>query len=151
MSRFARYLLCTAVAVSACAGTAGAQLLGAVVLPPIGLPGAARGLPVAGPALQNILGSPQLQQQVLAPTLDSVAGLPEDIAQSGASTLADLRKMRLERLIRDNRAVLEGDEHGAPVRRGILIAADPDPMSLQMAQRAGFTVQMSNHRWDYVW
>jgi len=140
MSRFARYLLCTAVAVSACAGTAGAQLLGAVVLPPIGLPGAARGLPVAGPALQNILGSPQLQQQVLAPTLDSVAGLPEDVAQSGASTLADLRKMRLERLIRDNRAVLEGDEHGAPVRRGILIAADPDPMSLQMAQRAGFMV-----------
>jgi subtilisin family serine protease len=140
MSRFARHLLYAAVAASVCAGTAGAQLLGAVSLPQVGLPGGVGNLPVAGPVLQNVLGSPQLQQQVVRPTLDQVAGLPASVAESGASTLAELRRMRLDELIRDNRAVLEADERGQPVRRGVLIVADPDPVSLQLAMRAGFAV-----------
>jgi Subtilase family len=36
--------------------------------------------------------------------------------------------------------VLEADDHGLPVRRGVLIAADPDPISLQGALRAGFLI-----------
>jgi hypothetical protein len=138
MSSFARRLLCSAIAAGLCAGSAGAQLLGGVGLPPVGLPPAVGTLPVAGPALQNILGSPDVQQQVVRPTLDTVQGLPQAVAESGAATLADLRKMRLKALISENRDVLEADERGQPVRRGVLVVADPDPASLQLATRAGF-------------
>lgn len=140
MSRFVRHLLCTALAVSACAGGAGAQLLGPLSLPPVGVLGPVGSLPVAGPVLQDVLGSPQVQQQVVRPTLDTVQGLPERVAEAGSSTLSDLRKMRLAELIRDNRDSLEPDDHGQPARRGILIAIDPDPSSLQLASRAGFAI-----------
>jgi hypothetical protein len=46
--------------------------------------------------------------------------------------------MRLKALISENRDVLEADERGQPVRRGVLVVADPDPASLQLATRAGF-------------
>src|SRR5690348_2860043 len=138
MSRFVRHLLCTAVAIAAGAGTAGAQLLGQLSLPPVGVLAPVGNLPVAGPVLQDVLGSPQVQQQVVRPTLDTVQGLPQAVAEAGSSTLAELRKMRLQELIRDNRNTLEGDERGQPVRRGVLIVADPDPLSLQLAMRAGF-------------
>lgn len=140
MSRFVRHLLCTAVAITACAGAAGAQLLGQLSLPPVALPAPVGGLPVAGPVLQDVLGSPQVQQQVIRPTLDTVEGVPQAVAESGSATLADLRKMRLEALIRDNRNLLESGERGQPVRRGVLVAIDPDPASLQLAMRAGFAV-----------
>ena len=140
MSRFVRHLLCTAVAITACAGAAGAQLLGQVSLPQVAVPAPVGNLPVAGPVLQDVLGSAQVQQQVIRPTLDTVGGVPQAVANSGSSALADLRKMRLEALIRDNRNVLESDERGQPVRRGVLIAVDPDPASLQLALRAGFVV-----------
>ena len=140
MSRFVRHILCTAVAVSACAGAAGAQLLGQLALPPVGVSGPVGNLPVAGPVLQNVLGSPQVQQQVVRPTLDAVQGLPQSVAEAGSSTLVDLRKMRLAELIRENRDALEADDRGQPARRGVLIAIDPDPVSLQLASRAGFQV-----------
>lgn len=139
MSRFVRHLLCTALAVSACAGGAGAQLLGPLSLPSAGVPGSVGSLPVAGPVLQDVLGSSQVQQAV-RPTLDTVHGLPDAVAEAGSSTLADLRKMRLAELIRDNRDALEPDDHGQPARRGVLIAIDPDPLSLQLASRAGFAI-----------
>jgi hypothetical protein len=140
MSRFVRHLLCAAIAITACAGAAGAQLLGQLSLPPVAVPAPVGNLPVAGPVLQDVLGSPQVQQQVVRPTLDTVQGLPQAVAEAGSSTLAELRKMRLQELIRDNRNTLEADERGQPVRRGVLIVADPDPLSLQLAMRAGFAV-----------
>jgi hypothetical protein len=140
MSRFVRHLLCTAVAIAACAGAAGAQLLGQLSLPPVGLPAPVGNVPVAGPVLQDVLGSPQVQQQVVRPTLDTVQGLPQAVAESGSSTLAELRKMRLQELVRENRDVLETDDRGQPARRGWLIAVDPDLASLQLAARAGFAV-----------
>jgi hypothetical protein len=140
MSRFVRHLLCTALAVSACAGAAEAQLLGQLALPPAGVAGPLGNVPVAGPVLQDVLSSPQVQQQVVRPTLDTVQGLPQTVAEAGSSTLADLRKMRLAELIRENRDALEADDRGQPARRGVLIAIDPDPASLQLASRAGFPV-----------
>jgi hypothetical protein len=122
MSRFVRHLLCTAVAMAACGGAAGAQLLGQLSLPPVGLPAPVGNVPVAGPVLQDVLGSSQLQQQVVRPTLDTVQGLPQAIAESGGSTLAELRKMRLQELIRENRDLLEADDRGQPARRGVLVA-----------------------------
>src|SRR5438270_11350070 len=106
MSRFARYLLCTPLVWSVCATHATAQLVGGLGLPQVGLPAPIGNVPVGGPALQGVLGSPQLQQQVVKPTLDSVAGLPPMIAGSGSATLADLRRLRLQELIRQNKTVL---------------------------------------------
>lgn len=140
MSRFVRHLLCTALAISACAGGAGAQLLGQLALPPVGVPGPVSNLPVTGPVLQDVLGSPEVRQQVVRPTLDRVQGLPQTVADAGPSVLADLRKMRLVELIRENRDALEADDRGQPARRGVLITIDPDLASLQLASRAGFAV-----------
>lgn len=137
MPKFRRNLIGAAVAAVFLAGTAGAQLLPGVGLPSISLPAPVATVPVVGPVLNNVVNQPGAQQ-VIRPTLDSVGGIPEAIAESGAPNLLELRRLRLEELIKSNEAVLESDSRGDPVRRGILVAADPDPMSLQQAERAGF-------------
>jgi hypothetical protein len=96
-------------------------------------------VPVVGPVVQNVLGQPQAQQAI-RPTLDTVSGLPESVAKAGAPTLLELRRLRLQALIRDNRALLEADDRGEPVLRGILVALDPDPLSLRLAAGRGFRV-----------
>ena len=96
-------------------------------------------LPVAGPLLQNILAQPSAQQAI-SPTLDSVSGLSGIVADAGAPTLLELRRLRLQELIRDNRATVESDGNGLPVRRGIVAVIDPDPVGLQRALGAGFRV-----------
>jgi len=142
MSRFVRNLLCTVLAGALAAANGQAQLLGSGgLIGPVSLPigGVTGNIPVVAPAIQNLLSSPQARQAI-QPTLDSVAGLPEAIAQSGAPTLEDLRRLRLEQLVRQNRAVLETDDKGEPVRRGIVVVLDPDPQSLQIVGRAGFRI-----------
>ena len=140
MSSFARLLMVAGGGAALAAGAATAQLL--PPLPPLGLPpvGASVGnVPVAGPLLQQVLGSPQARQ-VISPTLDTVTGLPQQIASSGASTLLELRRMRLRQLIRENSAQLEADNQGQPVRRGVLLAITPDVGALRSAAGAGFRV-----------
>jgi len=141
MSRFVRNLLWTALAGALAAASAQAQLLGGGLVGPVSLPvgGVVGNLPLVGPVLQNVLSRPGAQQAI-QPTLESVGGLPEAIAQSGASSLDELRRLRLEQLVRQNRAVLEADDKGEPVRRGVVVTIDPDPASLQSAGRAGFQV-----------
>jgi hypothetical protein len=134
MSRFGRTFL-TAMAAALIAGSATAQLLPSVGVPSLPVP--VGNVPAAGPVLQDVLGSPHAQQ-VIAPTLDTVSGLPETVAESGADTLLKLRRMRLQELIRQNRNAVEADPKGQPVRRGVLVAIDPDPASLQRAAAAGF-------------
>lgn len=135
MSRFGRQLAIAALAGLVCAGSAAAQLLPGVALPALPV----SNLPVAGPVLEDVLAKPQAQE-VVAPTLDSISGLPDSIAESGEATLLQLRKIRLDRLIRENKEQLEADDRGNPVRRGVLLAANPDPHSLQLASAAGFRI-----------
>lgn len=142
MSRFVRNLLCTALAGVLAAAAADAQLLGggggllgAVPLPVGGIAG---NVPILG-AAGNVLTTPAAQRAV-QPTLDGIGGLPETIVQSGAVALEQIRQLRLEQLIRQNRAVLESDDRGEPVRRGIVVAINPDSTSIQAATRAGFRV-----------
>ena len=137
MSRLIRSLAIATIAGSALAGSAGAQLLGVAPLPQVGLPTA--DLPVAGPVLQNLLSTPGAEQAVNR-TLDSVGAGTELIAQSGAPSLLELRRLRLQELIRSNRTTVESDGDGLPVRRGILAIINPDPAGLQAAFRAGFRV-----------
>src|SRR5438067_5288940 len=141
MSSLVRHLLCAAAGAIVLAGTAGAQLLPGVSLPPVGLPGpvSTGSIPVAGPLLQNILAQPGAQQAI-SPTLDTVAGVPEAIANSGAPNLLQLGRLRLDELIRTNRATVENDGNGLPVRRGIVAVLNPDPAGLQRAVSAGFRV-----------
>ena len=140
MSRLARQLFCAAAAGTLLAGTAGAQLLGgALPVPPIAVPGPVGNVPVAGPLLQNILAQPGAQQ-VISPTLDTVSGVTENIAQSGPQNLLDLRRLRLQELIRTNRTTVENDGSGLPVRRGIVAILNPDPIGLQAALRSGFRI-----------
>lgn len=144
MSRFARHLLGAAMITALTAGSAAAQLIPSVPLPqvsvPLPMPAPVANVPVAGPILQNVLSDPQVQQQVVSGGLNSVGGLPDLVAEAGAPTLLDLRNLRLQELIRSNRGQLEADDRGEPVRRGIVVVLDPDPVSLQLAARAGFRV-----------
>jgi len=137
MSSFARRALVAAAAAAFVAGGAAAQLLpGAPLpLPPVGLPAA--NLPVVGPVLDQLLVRPETRQAV-APTLDSVSGLPQQVVEAGSATLLELRKLRLRELLRQHPAELESDGSGQPVRRGVLVVIDPAPAALQAAGRAGF-------------
>src|SRR5579884_3052655 len=144
MSRFLRQLICAAAAGAALSAAASAQLIGGVPLPPVGLPVPATSLPVgnvpvAGPVLQDLLSRPGAQQAI-SPTLDSVGGIPDAIADSGAPTLLELRRLRLDQLIRTNRATVESDGNGLPVRRGIVAVLDPDAAGLQRALAGGFRI-----------
>jgi hypothetical protein len=139
MSRFVRHCLTAAAVAALVGGNAAAQLIPGVSLPSVSvpLPAPVGNVPVAGPVLRDVLADPQVQQQVASGSLNRVTGFPLAVVES-APTLLDLRRLRLEELIRSNRAQLESDERGQPVRRGILVAVDPDPISLQLAARAGF-------------
>ena len=138
MSRLSRQIGVGALVAALCAGAAAAQLLPSVPLPSLpALPTA--NLPVAGPVLQDVLAQPQAQQAI-APTLDTLTDLPEPLLQSAPPDLLQLRRMRLQELIRENRQSLEPDDKGDPVQRGLLLAVDPDPLSLQRASTAGFRV-----------
>lgn len=139
MSRLFPQLLCAAAAGLLLSASAGAQLLGVSALPPVSLPISTSGLPVAGPLLQNILSQPGAQQAI-NPTLDTIGGVTQTLANSGGSSLLELRRLRLEELIRINRATVENDGNGLPVRRGIVAVLDPDPAGLQAALRAGFRI-----------
>ena len=136
MSSFARCLFVAAAGAAVATGGAAAQLLPSLPLPPLDLPST---VPVAGPVVQELLQQPGAREAV-NPTLNSVAGLPRQIAESGASSLLELRRLRLQQLIRENRAQLEADGDGQPVRRGVLVAVTPAMSSLQGAARAGFRV-----------
>jgi hypothetical protein len=146
MSSLVRHFALAAVAGIALSASAGAQLLGVSALPPVGLPTGnlpTGNLPVAGPVLQNILAQPAAQQAI-SPTLDTVSGLSGTVAEAGAPTLLELRRLRLQELIRTNRATVENDGNGLPVRRGIVAVIDPDPVGLQRAVLAGFRVAADN-------
>ena len=148
MSSLVRRLALAAVAGVALSASAGAQLLGGGIVPPVALPLPTgnlptSNLPVAGPVLQNILGQPAAQQAI-APTLDTVGGLTGGLAEAGGPTLLELRRLRLQELIRSNRATVESDGTGLPVRRGIVAVVDPDPAGLQRALGAGFRLIADN-------
>lgn len=140
MSSFGRGVLVSGMAIIMMANAAGAQLLpsvGVPSLPPVGLP--TGDVPVAGPLLRDVLAQPEAQQ-VVSPTLDRVSGVPPKLANSGSATLLELRKLRLRELVRQHPQQLEMDSDGQPVRRGTLLAIDPDSASLRRAESAGFRI-----------
>ncbi|MEO6247651.1 MAG: S8 family serine peptidase [Sphingomicrobium sp.] len=133
MSRLSRTLLTMTLGWSLLSATASAQLLGGLGLP---------SLPGVGPILGGLTGQGSQQQGPVAPiarTLDSL-GVPDTIESLSDASLLDLRHLRLRQLVRDHRAALDSDPLGNPVRRGELLAIDPDPAALAAARAAGFAV-----------
>lgn len=133
MSRIPLKLLVAGSTAALLASAAGAQLLPSLSVPRLPTGGA----PVVGPVLDRVL-SPADRRKVISPTLDSVAGLPRSVVESGTASLMQLRRLRLQEMIRENRRDLEADPAGQPVRRGVLVAVNPDPEALRAAARAGY-------------
>jgi hypothetical protein len=86
------------------------------------------------------IGRRDQSQLVPAVSLDRVA-TPMALVESTADQLAELRRLRLDALIRINRASLDRDEKGQPACRGELLVIDPDAATLTAVLRAGFRVQ----------
>ena len=130
---------------AATAMPASAQLLGG------GLGGALGGngspLGQLGGTIDRTLGSvtesPDQQSPRNVPftpvSLDSVGGVAQSVAGS-ASTLSAMRRARLDNLIRTNSQTLDRDDNRQPVRRGVLIATDPDAAGLAIAAARGFRI-----------
>jgi hypothetical protein len=90
--------------------------------------------PDNGAWLQNLLS---LDPELTRPTLDSL-GPSEIVERLDPPSLAAIRKLRLEALVNDYPRILDIDGAENPVRRGELIALNPDAASLAAARAAGF-------------
>ncbi|HEU0309946.1 MAG TPA: S8 family serine peptidase [Sphingomicrobium sp.] len=133
-------LLLIAVAPSAAPGQLLGGPIGGLAQPitgTVGQVGTSVGQTVDGVA--NTLLTPQDQAQIVAPSLDRIT-TSLAFAQSTADQLVQLRKLRLDALIRASRGALDRDDEGRPVRKGELIVANPDPVALSAAVRAGFRI-----------
>ena len=90
--------------------------------------------------LGTTANSVSVQEQALTEGgFDRVESLVSSVAAPPAS-LMELRRMRLQMLIRAHRRELDRDEDGNPVRRDRLVAVQPVPATLAAAARAGFHV-----------
>lgn len=103
-------------------------------------PGAVSQLPgqVVGGVLSPLRGAPQ----TLGGVVDTLG--VRTVSALDRVSLRDLRRARLEALIRANRDVLEADTDGNPVRRGEIIAIDASPTLLDQVRAAGFSVLREN-------
>jgi len=130
------------LAAATIASVAPAQLLGGVqggLTGPVMAPIGQITNPITGTlGLPGTRSNRELARRIAPPSLDRVQSLGGIVTT--AVQLDELRKARLAELIRTNRAILDRDEWGQPVRKSELIAADPDPVSLAVAQRAGFRI-----------
>lgn len=68
--------------------------------------------------------------------LDFVGGIVRDVSPAD---LLSLRRDRLHELVRDNRAALDVDDAGNPIRRDEIVATAPSDAALAAAQQAGFS------------
>ncbi len=74
-----------------------------------------------------------------APSLNSVS-VPAALSTASPMEIENYREARLRALIEANRAILDRDDNGQPVRKRELIATNPDAGSLAIAARTGFRI-----------
>jgi hypothetical protein len=70
---------------------------------------------------------------------DAIEDLTGHVERVAASAL-ELRRERIERLLRRHSDLIEVDRLGAPARRGELLLTDPSASQLEIARRVGFAV-----------
>lgn len=97
---------------------------------------------LAAPAAAQLLPSVQLP-------LPNVGGVVRDVQRalpvetpdlSAVTNLADLRRLQVQRLIRDHPREIDVDDHGDAVVRGEVLAVSPSPQSLEIARKLGFEI-----------
>jgi hypothetical protein len=101
-------------------GPAFAQILGGR------LPGLPGGLPSVVPDLPRVSAPP------LAATADGLT----------AGALTDLRRLTVQKLLREHRDIVEADDHGQPVVRGEVLALGVGPETLDRLRQAGFSIRV---------
>jgi subtilisin family serine protease len=118
-----------AVGAVATATPALAQLLGGV------LPGQAP----APPRIADRLGRPT-EQALPSRILDPAEGVLARTRGLSEAGLADLRRLAVERLLREHPRHVEADDQGQPVVRSEILALAPEPEVLARIEAAGFRV-----------
>lgn len=149
-----RYALAGILIAATAASAASAQLLGGGGLGGLGGPvgGVIGGLGSSiddslAPVTGRQAGNGSIINSAQPVSLDSVSR-PLKMISAAPSTLLEIRKARLAAMIKSNRATLDRDTNGQPVRNGELVVIDPDPASLATAQRAGFRVARDEQAGD---
>jgi len=73
--------------------------------------------------------------------VDPIGTVNQTLERTGVEDrLRELRRLRINDLLRTNRAVLEGDPRGAPIVRSQIVALDPTVAALTRARSAGFEI-----------
>jgi hypothetical protein len=98
---------------------------------------------IPGRVVGGVLGATS-NNPVIAPVIDRLNDV-SGMATADTASLLDLRRARLQGLIRDHRKVLDADRQGNPVRRGAVIAIDPPADTIARARSAGFRVLQDEH------
>lgn len=133
------------------AGPAAAQVLGGAGLPQLpggGLPGP--GLPrvesLPRPLPDRTPRLPDRLPKATPPVTDVpqvVEGAAETVRGVTDASLADVRRLAAQRLLRDHADLVEPDDRGRPVVRGEILALEPSPTGLERLRKAGFVVRDS--------
>lgn len=93
-------------------------------------------------AAQAQLGLPAVRLPRLPDV--SLPGVPGDITRAadniGSQTAADVRRLRIQGLLRAQRNVVEADPSGNPIMRGEVLALSPSDGALARARAAGYTI-----------
>jgi hypothetical protein len=74
------------------------------------------------------------------PTGELVRGVEGVLRTAPDQALREVRRLRVRKLLRANRQVLETDPRGAPILRNEVVALSPTPAALEQAREQGFTV-----------
>jgi len=108
-----------------------------------------KALIVLAPLALAALAAPAAAQLLPRLPLPNVGGVIGDVQRtlpidtpdlSAITNLADLRRLQVQRLIRDHPREIDVDEHGDAVVRGEVLAVSPTPQSLDIARKLGFEI-----------
>jgi len=100
-------------------------------------------------ALAAGLAAPAVAQLLPRLPLPNVGGVIGDVQRtlpletpdlSAVTSLTDLRRLGIQRLIRDHPHEIDVDEQGDAVVRGEVLAVTPSPQSLEIARKLGFQI-----------
>jgi subtilisin family serine protease len=101
-------------------------------------------------ALAAGLAAPAAAQLLPRLPLPNVGGVIGDVRRAlpletpdvnDLTSLTDLRRLQVQRLIRDHPREIDVDEQGDAVVRGEVLAVSPSPQSLDIARKLGFQVK----------
>lgn len=91
-------------------------------------------------ALSGVITKGGLPDSGFVPNPLNVLAIPPEVFEAPPQAIADYRLARYRALVSANRATLDLDPDGQPVRKHEVVATNPDVASLTLATRVGFQV-----------